>query len=96
MNWKNKLNSMFKPSQEVLKKQVLLKLCDLKEVEKIYKEYINPKPTYVYEDDNGIERRRYPKRHEFEEGIVRSVPLESMVKIIPKLNKQVKEWEKEG
>lgn len=93
MSWLDNIKGSFKPNQDNLKKSVLLKLCTLKEVEKIYKQYVNKKPVFSYENDDGIMIKRYPKRDEFEQGIIAKVPIDSMIQIIPKLKKKAKEWE---
>lgn len=81
----SKLSGKQNPDEKA--KRFLLGKLTLTEIKKINKEYTGIKGIVDYYDDNGIKRTREATRFEMEDLIVRSVPLEVLTQIHPKLKK---------
>ena len=83
------LNSIFPKkkvlTQEQLQLQLLLKDLSLDELEKIAKEYISRNPKVMRKDQDGIFREERPNRNDLVQGVLYSVSLEGVVKVIPRL-----------
>jgi len=65
-----------------IKKKMLLQFCDLAELEKIWNVYVSKdKPTFQYQDGDGLTKYRAPKRLELIDALIAQVPLEGIVKV---------------